>query len=132
MTSQEIEKIKQEAFDEAITELKQENSNQLEIIKKLDKINRNNIEQNMTAEKIATNYPADVIEMAIKIKEDEIASNAIPETLKGVNKTIKEFDDVFKEVYDEADRIVAKLGCKSIEEATKKLDRMEKNKKRKN
>lgn len=42
-SKKDIEEIKQEAFEEALAELKQENSGQLEILEKLDKIKKRDI-----------------------------------------------------------------------------------------
>jgi len=45
ITKKDIEKIKQDAFNEALAELKQENSEQLEILKELDKIKKEGIKE---------------------------------------------------------------------------------------
>jgi hypothetical protein len=44
-TKEDIEKIKQEAFDEALAELKQENTKQSEILEKLDKIKKEDFKE---------------------------------------------------------------------------------------
>ena len=44
-TKKELDEIKQEAFDEALAELKQENSEQFEILEKLDKIKKEDLKE---------------------------------------------------------------------------------------
>lgn len=38
-------------------------------------------------------------------------------------------EEFYQHIIEESDKIIAELGCKTIEEASEKLDRMEKNKK---
>lgn len=45
ITKEDIEKIKQEAFDEALAELKMENSEDSGILEKIDKITRGDIKE---------------------------------------------------------------------------------------